>query len=232
MNAILRSIAVTGLSLAVVGPFSGCDSEPSIGMLMARGNAANYRGEPTEALANYRRVTERYPGHEEARYRQGLALLDLGRPAEAREALEIAHEIDPDNPAYFSALVDALVAAGETEDLFELLNRFAEQTEGVEGYLALGRAAQRVGFPEEAERAFKTAARLAEPDNPQPLRELADLYHAIGSLERELDVLRVLYRMLPENDAIEARIRNLGEIPGPTFGRPLSSVVGDGDPGA
>lgn len=203
----------------VVATACGCQ-KPSRGMLISRGNEAYARGDYEAALANYDRAAERRPGDAELRYQQGRTLLALDRPADAREVLTIATDIEPENPIYRDALLDSLIEVGDLDEVYATIDRLFGETSTPDEYLALGNSAKRVGLPDEAERAYAIAASITEADDARPYLALATLYREIGDEPREVRMLRVLDYLDPNNAQTEARIRALGEIPGPTFRRP------------
>ncbi len=64
-----------------------------------------------EALTHYRRVIALHPGDANARFGEAMALVRLGRYAEARDRLEEALRVLPDQPMFGPALARVLAAA-------------------------------------------------------------------------------------------------------------------------
>lgn len=223
--AIGRKVIGAGAMAAAltVGLVGACAPRPSLGSLKALGETSRARGDYETAVTAYSQVLERRPGDVQTRYRLGLAQMELGQTGLARESFTVAHDIEPFNPIYRGALIEAMIVNGERAEAFAMLRRFAEETSGVEGYLALGRASERAGLPDDAERAFLVAAELGG-DDPRPQRALADFYRQIGDRPRELERLRVLLYLLPEENEVIERIRTLGEIPGPSLAVPPSAL--------
>ena len=75
-----------------------------------------------------------------------------------------------------------------------------------------------------AERQEKSAAKqAAKVDNYQdvtPLLRLSDLYKDAGARQKAVDALRVADYIAPKGERVISRIRDMGEVPGPTFGLP------------
>lgn len=205
------------LALAGIAVLGGCSSQKSLGMLRAEADAALFVGDQTTALDRFEQIAARRPGDAEVRYQQGQALMALGREAEAREVLTMAYNLEPRNDVYRDALVTAMSSTAEHDELFALLERLATEKPTVENQIKIGQTAEKIGFADEAERAYIVAAKLAEPTDPRPHRALADFYRSIKNDEKELQRLRVVLGFDINDAAVRARIRELGEVPGPSF---------------
>ena len=77
-------------------------------------------------MAGFRRCLELDPGYQESRLRAGLALLELGRPQEAREVLREYVRFRPGAEGW-TALGDCALAMGETGEAEELWRRSLER---------------------------------------------------------------------------------------------------------
>jgi tetratricopeptide (TPR) repeat protein len=77
------------------------------------------RGEVSDALADYRRVTELDPGNMPAWYRLGAGLLLDGQLEAAQSALTQALRLAPDSAIVLAALGDVALAEGELETALE-----------------------------------------------------------------------------------------------------------------
>lgn len=62
-----------------------------------------------------------------------------------------------------------------------------------------------------------TAAKLDGGKSIKPHMELANLYRTLGDSQSELRRLRMALFIEPKNMDIQKRIRELGEVPGPSF---------------
>ena len=169
------------------------------------------------ALEGYKEVLRRWPGSARAQYDVGRTKLALGREIEAREHLTVALEIEPDSAEFLDGLVDAMLATGEVDELFTLLEARAADGNGAEEYLRMGRAAERYGLVDEAETALLKSVAFDVAGSSPAQRALADLYRAVGDAERELERLRVLLHFTPLDVSVRSRIEALGEVPGPSL---------------
>jgi predicted TPR repeat methyltransferase len=111
-----------------------------------------------------------------------------------------------------------MFAANEREALTALLNRAAAERGRVSDYIRLGTYAAQMGNVDEAQQALITAAKLDAGATVRPQLALADFYGSIGATDKQVRRLRMAYAIEPANDDLLKKIREAGEIPGPTFG--------------
>jgi len=214
---------ITGLGLALSAGLTGCESAKkawstrTLPAVRAEGDRAYEQGRYEQALAEYEEVLERDPADWPTRVKAGKTLLILGRPEQAREELAIAYTLRPEDEEIVELYAQAMLEAGDEEDLFRVLRQRTVDRQSVDEYLRLGRYAAMSGDIDEAERALLTAARLDEGRNLGPQMALAEFYLGIGDEEAGLERLRMCLYLDPENVAIQDRIRALGKTPGPSF---------------
>ena len=206
-------------AIAAAGALVGCGG-PSAARLEVLGDEAFAQGRYQEALANYEAALEKTPNDADAHYDYGLALLALGRPLEARESFAVAHDIEPENEAYLAGLVDALVEGGRDDRALELLEGLANDELEPGAFIRLGDLHRRLGMPDEARVSYRRAAAVSDGTEPEPYIALADFYRDVGDEVAELRQLSHVLHIDPENQAAVSRVRELGEIPGPSFRRP------------
>ncbi len=200
--------------MGLVG-MSGCGRP--ISEVRAGANYHYFNGDYESAQPLYEEVTERRPGTARSNYELGRNLMAMGRVTEAREWMILAYNLEPSNATYFEGLADALAAAGNEDDLFNALEHRISDRGGVEDYIMLGRYAQKVGKADEAERAFLAAAEIDSGETVVPQRTLAEFYRSIGDEKAEVDRLRMMLWFDTQDAAVNTRLRELGQIPGPTF---------------
>jgi len=207
-------VCLLAASLALIG----CEG-PSAARLEVLGDEAFAEGRYEEALASYEAALEKAPNDAEAHHNRGLALLALDRPLEARESFAVAYDLEPENEAYLGSLVDALVEAGRDDRALELLEGLANDELTAEAFIRLGDLQRRLGLPDEARVSYRRAAAVSEGSKPEPYRALAELYRRLGDDEAELRQLSYVLYLDPEDQRASSRVRELGEIPGPSFRR-------------
>ena len=134
------------------------------------------------------------------------------------EQLNICTDVSPLNDSYLDAQAQAMFESNEGEALQGLLARAASERGRVTDYLRQGHYAVLLGNLDEARQAFLTASKLDQGKSWQVQREIADFYAKVGDREKQVRRLRMAFYLNPENEALLAEIRRVGEVPGPTFG--------------
>lgn len=212
MRPMLLGVLAGTIVLAGCGTFNR-----SISSARAEGNTAYAEGNYELALDRYQEVVTRKPHDAEDRYKLGRTLMSLDRAHEAREQFEVASELEPKNRVYWIALLDSLHTIGRTEEMLVLVEQRLRERGDWEDASALGVYLNQAGLKDEADTAFARAVELGGRESPDPHIARARFYRSVGDRGRELESLRrVLYFDL-ENDTVNARIRELGQVPGPSL---------------
>ncbi len=199
---------------------AGCDSQRPLESIRTRGDLCFDRGDFQGATREYSEIVARYPGDWEAQYMLGRCELKLKHPNEARSALEVAHSRRPNNSDVVDALAEAMFQQGDKARLFEFLKERADSQKTVRAWLRLGRYAAELGDPDSAAAAFDTAIRIDDGKSTGPYLEAAAFCQQIGDVEAALKRLRQAYSIDPEDAQVAQRIRELGEVPGPSIALP------------
>jgi Tfp pilus assembly protein PilF len=74
--------------------------------------------------------------------------------------------------------------------------------------------------PDSAQVAIRTAIELDDGRSVEPYLVAADLAERLGDLDLAVRRLRQAYGIDSRNDRVRERLRDLGEIPGPTLALP------------
>lgn len=210
--AILASVSIAGCSNIKQGI-----RRETIGSVRARGNESLSRGDLPSALRAFQEIVERHPESAQGRYDVGRTLMAMDDPIGASEEFMIAHRRQPWMGEFTDGLAEALFVSERRDILFELLRREATQNEIARDYLRLGQYAARDGAMEEAIDAFEAAAELAGVKDTAAHIEMADLYRTLGQTDMEVKELRHVLYAEPGNPDAHARLRELNEVPGPSF---------------
>lgn len=214
-RAVARLLVLLTLALAL--PALGCAKQRTLPRVRLDGDRALERANFDKAHTDYAEAVERDPGDYRHRVGLGQAFMGLERFREAREQFELAYATRPDDIAVLEMLGGAMLAAGDEADLYDLLHTRAEAKQTPEAWFLLGRYMVRAGDIDVAERALLTAARLDGGRNADVQVALADFYESVGDSENALERLRMALWLDPQNAALMERIREYGEIPGPSF---------------
>jgi tetratricopeptide (TPR) repeat protein len=196
---------------------AGCTNRP-LHIVLRDADEATRRGEYAAAISDYETYVSRRPDEVDARYRYALALMRAGNPRAAVEQLTICTDVAPLNDAYLDAHAEALFQCGEREALQAILARASFERGRVSDYVRQGHYAVLMGNLDEAQQAFLTASKLDGGKSWELQWELSKFYGALGDSERQIRRLRMAYFLNPNNEALQTEIRNLGQVPGPTFG--------------
>jgi predicted Zn-dependent protease len=177
-----------------------------------------YRDHNWEAArADYQEYVNRKPGEAEMNAKLARCLIELGRAPEAVNPAAAAYDAEPNNPLCIETFALALAESKRTDQLYRLLNGNCEARGSVADYDRLGRYNAKLGDPDGAERAFKMAAKVDAGKTLEPQIALADFYHSIGDKVNEKRRLRMALYIDPSNPQLYTRLKDLGEIPGPSL---------------
>ena len=212
-SALVLPVLLLGLAQA------GCTTRP-IESVRSSADFQFQQQQYNQAAIGYTEIVDRAPGDWRAQYRLGLCELDIGNPDRARTALEIAHARKPDNPDVVDALSEAMFRQGDEQALFDLLTQRAEDKRTVRAWLRLGRYSAELGDADTALAAFETAIEIDAGRSAEPYVQTALFSQQLGDLDGALRRLRQAYRIDPDDPIIDQRLRDLGEVPGPTIGLP------------
>jgi len=221
-NGLGRALA---LGVVVGMTLGGCETKPGelitqsyeLGDLRARGNEAFATGDYTGAASLYGAYVARRPQEAAVQYQLGRTFMAMGKPAEAREHLQVAYDLEPGNQDFIDALARSILLSGSRAEVMQFLEDSAEGNMTAAGFMTLGYYAREAGFIDEAEQAYQKAVELEGATSPEPHREMARFYRSIGDSRSELDQLRMAYMVDPSDDETITRLRDLGEVPGPTY---------------
>jgi tetratricopeptide (TPR) repeat protein len=197
----------------------GCGQQP-IESLRSQGDRLFDRGEYAAAAEKYAQITDRSPGMWEAHYRLGLCRLEMGELTAARRELAVALTSRPGDPDVVDALAETMLLQGDEAELFSFVKEHAESEQTVRAWLRLGRYAARMGDPDSAQAAFETAIVLDDGRTVEPYLQTAKFAEELGDMDQALRRLRQAYGINPRDPRVSQRLRELGEVPGPTIALP------------
>lgn len=162
------------------------------------------------------------PEHWETQYLRGLLALRKDQPSEARILLERSYALAPDQPQtprILDALARALFQSGDTAALVSLLNQTATQRATSPDFLRKAEYLARIGDPDGAVVAYRTAVRLS-PGDPAVYEALIGYYESINNTAGAIRALRQLHGLRPEDPGVAERLRAYGIVPGPAASLP------------
>jgi predicted Zn-dependent protease len=210
-----RHAALTLTTLLVLG--AGCSAPRSLPAVKASGDRYFERKDFDSALTDYQEYVNRDPGDPSVRISLAKTLLVAHRPTEAVEHAQIAYDQRTTDEDAIETLAHSLLDAGRQDEMNRLLRGLAETRGHTGDYIRLGRYLHLSGDADGAELALKQAARLDSGRTIAPQMALADFYHDIHDKPNELKRLRMALFIEPHNETILKRLRELGEVPGPSL---------------
>lgn len=213
----MTTIRRTATLLVAALVLAACNGPRAIHMVEASGEHAYKYGNYEKAADEFAEVVDRRPGNWQARVSLAKALLKLHHPAAARENLEVAFAVKPENAEILDLLAEAMLASGDVGDMTVELRQQAQSTNSVGDWMRLGIFLQKAGDFDQAEQALLTAARLDGGKSVEPQVALASLYREAGDDKAALTRLRMALYIDPTNQKVQDAIRSYGEIPGPTY---------------
>ncbi|MEL7483477.1 MAG: tetratricopeptide repeat protein [Planctomycetota bacterium] len=217
----IQTLLVIVAAGATVAPLTGCEAGPSLQAMRTQGDRALDQRDYAAAADWYEQYVARRPIEPEIRYRLGAAYLGLKQPVKAREEFLQGIEMNPiDAGRFIEGIATALVETGQRDQLFTVLRNRATTTRQPEDYLLFGKFAAIVGDPDTAEMALTEAASLDQGRSVEPQLALADFYGGVGDTEEETRRLRMVLFLDATNARANARLRELGEVPGPSIALP------------
>ena len=147
---------------------------PEARLLLA--NAFRLQGDPESAITHYRALLPSWPNHAPLRLNLGLALLQLGRAAEARLELTKAAELATDDLGPLSTLIGLDLKERRFEAALALLGqRLNAQPTNPALHVLQARVCSARGDPAGAEKALRQALDV-DPNHLEAYLELAQFY--------------------------------------------------------
>ncbi len=222
---VIRRFLLAALLVLIAGGPMGCQTSTSV--LRQRGELA-YKTQRYAAAEDYMlRVHDRQPQDWVANYYLGKLALREGAADAARTYLEVAYTLRAEGPPtqpetydIVDALAEAIYQQGDSPRLMGFVADAAQRYGRVADYIRKARYLERLGDHDAALVAYRTAIRVGDGRDAAAYVALADFYDALGDRDAAVTQLRHAYALAPADEAIHARLRSHGLIPGPTLALP------------
>ena len=218
---------VVASSVVALGASSiGCESTgdqrstpPSV-KLQKDGDHEFRWGRFESAAGYYGRILEREPGDADALEMYGRCMLELDRPSEAAKVFMTATARRPGDRDLVLLLAGAEFQSSEYDRAFQLLRTWAIDNEDADAWLELAGFAMELDDPDTARDAIERAIELEPATAAEAYIAAADLAERLGDETLALRRLRQAYGIDPGDQSISDRLREFGEVPGPTIALP------------
>jgi tetratricopeptide (TPR) repeat protein len=222
MNAPARIVLLASVA-SIVAFGAGCETTDEnlqntpTHLLMKKGQHAERYGRYEEAADYYQQVLARAPGNQRALVSYGTTMLELDEPAKAAIAFNTAVLAEPGKAELVYLLARAEVENGKYDDAFGLLRTYASDNNDATAWMLLAEYALQLDDPDTASQAIARAIELVGDNSATPYLKAADLAERLGNEAEALRRLRQAYGRDPGNDDVDRRLREYGEIPGPSI---------------
>lgn len=209
------TILLTGCALLAV---ASCGQKfDNTEALRGSGDYARWQGRWADAADDYQQIAAAHPGDWQAQYRLGESLLTLGDATRAREALEIAETIRPTNADVADLLARAMLAEGNVDRLYKWLRQRAEMRQTARAWQRFAQYAMALDDPDTATVAIDTAIAMHDGSTADPYLVAAELAQRLDDTDLAITRLQQAWNIDPENSEINAALRELDVVPGPTM---------------
>lgn len=211
-RSFVRSLVV-GLALAACTLLSACGQQQRPVDAIRTSAENRYRvGDYAGARDDYAEIVAKYPGNWQDQYKMGLCMIETQQYARARQALQTAYTLKP-NQEVADGLAQAMFMQKDESQLFAFLRQRASETRSTAAYLQLGHYAMELNDPDSAKVAFDTAIEVDRGRTTEPYIEAAKLEERLGHLDIAIDRLRQAYGINPYDTRVHEMLRKLGEDP-------------------
>ncbi len=222
MNFQARTLLLV-VALGTVFAVIGCDSgqralkNTPTQILVKKGDHAMRYGRTEEAADYYSRVLNRAPGNVYALTQYGKCMLKMGEPSKAALAFETAVSSKPEDGNLVYLLARSEYENGQYDRAFDLLRQFAIDNNDVTAWTLLAEYSLQLDDPDTASHAIERAIELNGDSSAGPYLTAANLAERLGNDQEALRRLRQAYGCEPSNSEVDRRLREYGEIPGPSL---------------
>jgi tetratricopeptide (TPR) repeat protein len=144
-------------------------------------------------------------------------MLKMGEPGKAAMAFESAVASKPQDANLIYLLARSEYENGQYDRAFDLLRQFAIDNNDVTAWTLLAEYSLQLDDPDTASHAIQRAIELNSDSSAGPYLTAANLAERLGNDQEALRRLRQAYGCEPTNPEVDRRLREYGEIPGPSL---------------
>lgn len=170
------------------------------------------------AVETYSQLHELLPEDYDANFGLGQALLAQNEPLRARTYLQVAYDQAwPRKPLTYEVggyLAEAMGRSGDLSAMYAFLRDRAQSSGEERDYLRWGDMAQKFNDPDQAELAYRTAARITRGESVEPYLRLVNFYEALGDKESAYTRLRQAYGIRQNDPRVQEKITEFASAEG------------------
>ncbi len=219
---LLAASLILSLGLLTLG---GCGARSLVAVRDAGDQHYRY-GEFDAALTDYQEYIDRNPGNAHVHQMMGNTYAKLGKTGLGCEQLKVAHTIRLEDDEVFADLCACLYSDKKLDDLNRVLRERTIGRGRMQDWALLASYAEKLGDQDEAQRAWLTAAQVDGGRSAIPQLGLAKLYLKVGDKTRARKRIAMAYYCDPSNAEVNQLVRQMNEIPGPTYGMVPEEQIG------
>jgi len=212
INSVVLGLVLLGLA--------GCAAKPTTTTLRERAGDALWQERYADAERLYGELVQRYPQDWRVQYGFGASAMHTGNLSEARQALEIAHTLRPENRDIAVDLAEVMFLQDDRNGLFLFLRDRAESRSDSRDWLLLAEYSLMTEDPDSARECIEQAMVVDDASSVDTWLEAATLSERMGDLDSAMLYLRTAYTIDPTNPVVQDRLRAHGLVPGPTLAMP------------
>ena len=215
-NSMIVGLGAVG-TLALSFSLVGCSARVPARSLAERAHFNFWAQNWQLAQVEYAELVDRFPDNWEYQYKLGTSALHDNDLDTARQSLSIAETLRPQDRVIALNLAETMYRQDDRDALFNFLVDRAESTQKSDDWLVLARYSLDLDDPDMARLAIQEALVLDVSDSAAPYIVAAELSERLGDIDGALQSLKIAWTLEPENAQVQAMIRGLGEVPGPTM---------------
>ena len=215
-----RSITSLFLLTLFLAGCSGATTTHTAAWIRANADRAYWQTRYDDAAEGYADLARRNPGDWEAHHRLARCHVERGDLKAARRSIELAYALHPWNDAITQRMVDILNQQGDDAALFTFLQSHAATQPSTSAWLSLAWYALDRDDPDTAQAAIDEAITIDRGATVAPYLAAADLAWHLGDREAAIRNLRYASAIDAADSQVQSRLRDLGEVPGPSIAMP------------
>jgi len=232
VRLMTRSLMLTVVACSTLMALPGCGGPRALPAVKDSGEFNLRNGRFDEALGDFKEYIDRSPGRADVHYLLGKTYLARGESAFAVEQMHVARSIRMEDDEIFAGLCEALYADKQLDELNRTLRARTVDRGRMQDWALLAQYAEKLGDRDEVQRGWLTAAQVDQGQSALPQLGLARLYLSVGDIAQAKRRAAMAYYIDPLNAEINELVKQLNEIPGPTFGIPPAELPGNQTPTA
>lgn len=221
-NVKTHAIGFAVLVILMSVASTGCEPQQTTTTMRTRAHDAMWQGRWDDAEALYTELAKRYPQDWRVQFGLGSSAMHTNDLSLARQSLEIAHTLRPQNREIALELAEVMYLQDDRNGLFQFLRDRAEARNDSRDWLLLAEYSLMTDDPDSARTCLDQAVVVDDASSSEIYIEAATLSERMGDLDSAIQYLNTAYTIEPSNTNVQERLRAFGVVPGPTLAMPTN----------